>query len=37
MTRRYYRAGHITYIDAQELAALRRGVAAFLRQAGAGR
>jgi carboxypeptidase C (cathepsin A) len=37
MTRRYYRAGHMMYIDVQELAALRRDVAAFLREAGAGR
>ena len=37
MTRRYYRAGHLMYIDVQELAALRRDVAAFLREAGAGR
>jgi carboxypeptidase C (cathepsin A) len=36
-TRRYYRAGHMMYIDVQELAALRRDVAAFLREAGAGR
>ena len=37
MTRRYYRAGHMMYIDVQELGALRRDVAAFLREAGAGR
>jgi carboxypeptidase C (cathepsin A) len=36
-TRRYYRAGHMMYIDVQELAALRRDVAAFLREAGAER
>ena len=33
ITQRYYQAGHMMYIDADELAALRRDVAAFIAEA----
>ena len=33
ITRRYYQAGHMMYIDVDELAALRRDVAAFIADA----
>lgn len=37
ITKRYYRAGHMMYIDVRELAALRRDVAAFISEALKGR
>ncbi len=37
ITRRYYRAGHMMYIDVKELAALRKDVAAFMTEALRGR